>query len=79
MIKELHLPTIKFGYLDGRSLSDKEVIRLSALPAKPVLQAQLLGQMMSPIQGLHRALSWNMQGLVMALSAIRLTISIKMR
>lgn len=70
MIKDLSLPTIKFGFLDGNVLSENEVIRLSSLPAKPVLQAQLLGQMLSPIQGLHRALSWNMQVLVMTLNAI---------
>ncbi len=72
MIKELKLPSIKFGLLDGRSLSDSDVIKLSSLPPKPVLQARLLGQMMSPIQGLHRALSWNMQSLVMTLNAIAL-------
>ena len=70
MLKELSLPTIKFGYLDGTVLSDKDVVKLSSLPTKPVLQAQLLGQMLSPIQGLHRALSWNMQSLVMTLNAI---------
>lgn len=70
MVKELNLPSIKFGFLEGKTLSDKDVIKLSTLPAKPVLQAQLLGQMMSPVQGLHRALSWNMQSLVMTLNAI---------
>ena len=70
MVKELNLPTIKFGFLDGKTLSGTEVVKLSTLPTKPVLQAQLLGQMLSPIQGLHRALSWNMQSLVMTLNAI---------
>ena len=70
MVKELSLPTIKFGYLEGTVLSDTEVVKLSTLPTKPVLQAQLLGQMMGPIQGLHRALSWNIQSLVMTLNAI---------
>ncbi len=69
-IKDLKLPVIKFGLLDGRELTDKEVTKLATLPSKDVLRAQLLGQMMSPIQGLHRALSWNMQKFVMTLSAI---------
>lgn len=71
MVKELNLPTIKFGFLDGKTLSDTDVVKLSTLPTKPVLQAQLLGQMLSPIQGLHRALSWNMQSLVMTFNAIK--------
>jgi large subunit ribosomal protein L10 len=70
MIKDFSLPTIKFGLLEGKTLSDSDVIKLSSLPTKPVLQAQLLGQMMSPIQGLHRALSWNTTKLVMTLNAI---------
>lgn len=69
-IKELNLPTIKFGLLEGKSVTDKDVIKLSTLPPLPVLRAQLLGQMQGPIQGLHRALSWNMQKFVMTLQAI---------
>ncbi len=70
-IKDLKLPVIKFGLLDGKVVSENEVIKLASLPSKDVLRAQLLGQMMSPIQGLHRALSWNMQSLVMTLNAIK--------
>ncbi len=69
-LKEVDLPTIKFGVLEGRVISDKEVLKLSTLPPLPTLRAQLLGQMNAPIQGLHRALSWNMQSLVMTLNAI---------
>lgn len=69
-IKDFKLPEIKFGFLEDKSVSAADVIKLSALPAKPVLQAQLLGMMMSPIQNLHRALQWNMQSLVITLKAI---------
>jgi large subunit ribosomal protein L10 len=69
-IKELSLP-IKFGIIDGKVLSDKEIVRLSNLPPIAVLQAQLLGMMQSPISGLHRALNWNMQKFVMTLNAIK--------
>lgn len=69
-IKDLKLPVIKFGIIDGKEVTDKEVLKLATLPSKDVLRAQLLGQMMSPIQGLHRALSWNMQQFVMTLNAI---------
>lgn len=70
-IKELKLPEIKFGYLDKKVVSDKDVVTIATLPPIEVLRAQLLGQMNAPIQGLHRALSWNMQSLVMTLNAIK--------
>jgi large subunit ribosomal protein L10 len=69
-LKELSLPTIKFGIIEGNVMSGADVIKLSTLPSLPNLRAQLLGQMNAPIQGLHRALSWNMQSLVMTLNAI---------
>ncbi len=70
-IKALKLPEIKFGLLDGKVLSEKEVVKLASLPSLPVLRAQLLGQMISPISGLHRALNWNLQQLVLTLNAIK--------
>lgn len=70
-IKELKLPVIKFGILEGKMLTSQEIVKLSTLPALPVLRAQLLGQMKSPISGLHRALNWNLQSLVMTLNAIK--------
>lgn len=72
-VKEFKLPVIKFGILDGKVVSDKDVIKLSNLPPLPVLQAQLLGQMIAPISGLHRALNWNLQSLVLTLNAIKET------
>ena len=70
-IKELKLPVIKFGILEGKVISEADVIKLSSLAPLPVLRAQLLGQMKAPISGLHRALNWNLQQLVMTLSAIK--------
>lgn len=69
-VKELNLPAIKFGIVENKAFSSDEVIKLSTLPPLPVLRAQLLGQMLSPIQSLHRALNWNLQSLVMTLNAI---------
>ncbi len=71
IIKELTLPKIKFGIFEGKQISEKEVEKIATLPPLPVLQAQLLGQMKAPISGLHRALNWNLQSLVMTLNAIR--------
>jgi large subunit ribosomal protein L10 len=70
-IKELKLPVIKFGLLEGKTLTDAEVMKLATLPPLPVLQAQLLGQMKAPISGLHRALNWNLQKLVLTLNAVK--------
>jgi len=43
---------IKAGLLENRVLSAAEVSALAMLPAKPQLQAQLLGTMTAPIQNL---------------------------
>lgn len=70
-IKEFKMPVIKFGILDGKMVTDQEVTKIASLPPLPVLRAQLLGQMQSPISGLHRALNWNLQQLVLTLNAIK--------
>lgn len=71
VIKELNLPKIKFGILEGKIITEEEVKKIAALPPLSALRAQLLGQMKAPISGLHRALNWNMQKLVLTLSAIK--------
>lgn len=55
---------------DWQMLTADEVLKLSSLPPIPVLHAQLLGQLQSPIAGLYRALNWNLQSLAMTLQAI---------
>lgn len=71
IIKNLKLPVIKFGLLEGKLLDEKDVIKLSTIPSREVLLAQVVGGLKSPIFGLHRALNWNLQKLVMTLSAIQ--------
>lgn len=73
MIKELSLPTIKFGILDGTTMTDEQLIKLSKLPSRQALLAQLVFVLKSPISGLHRALNWNLQKFVMTLKAIEKT------
>lgn len=70
-IKEFKMPVIKFGIIEGNIVTDEEVTKIATLPPLPVLRAQLLGQMQAPISGLHRALNWNLQSLVMTLNAIK--------
>lgn len=72
-IKEFNLPTIKFGILDGAMLTSEQILKLSTLASKEVLLSQLVAGLKSPIFGLHRALNWNLQKLVMTLKAIEKT------
>lgn len=70
MIKDFDKPAIKYGILEGKAISRQQVITLASLPSREVLIGQLLGMMNAPISGLHRALNWNLQKLVMTLGAI---------
>ena len=70
MMKDFEKPSIKFGFLEGHLMDSKQILKLSTLPSREVLLAQLFGMMKSPIQGLHRSLNWNLQKFVMTLSAI---------
>ena len=70
-LKLLGLPTIKFGILDNQALTSDQLLKLAMLPSRAVLLAQVVSGLKSPIFGLHRALSWNFQKLVMTLSAIQ--------
>lgn len=72
-IKDLNLPTIKFAIIDGKVTSGEDVIKLSSLPSREVLLAQIAAGLKSPISGLHRALNWNLQKLVMTLNAVAMS------
>ena len=61
----------KAGLLGTNVMSDSEVARLATLPSKEVLLGKLVGQLNAPIQGLHYALSWNINKLVWALNAVK--------
>lgn len=61
----------KGGLLGSQVLSDAEVTRLAALPSRDVLLGRLVGQLNAPIQGLHHALSWNINKFVWALQAVK--------
>jgi large subunit ribosomal protein L10 len=69
--KTANVGKTKAGLLGTQVITDAEVTRLATLPAHKVLLGQLAGQLMAPIQGLHYALSWNMNKLVWALSSIK--------
>ena len=69
-IKELSLPSIKFGILDGLQMNGEQLLKLSTLPTRETLLTQLVVGLKSPISGLHRALNWNLQKFVMTLQTI---------
>lgn len=69
-IKELNLPDVKFGIMDGNFITADQVSKLATLPTRDVLLAQVVFGLKSPISGLHRALNWNLQKLVMTLNAV---------
>jgi large subunit ribosomal protein L10 len=69
-IKELNLPGVKFGIMDKNPITGEQVLKLSTLPTREVLLSQLVGTLKGPIFGLHRALNWNLQKLVLTLNAV---------
>lgn len=69
-IKELNLPSVKFGIMEKNFITGEQVIKLSTLPSRETLLTQIAVGLKSPISGLHRALNWNLQKLVMTLNAV---------
>ena len=54
---EFQRPAVKLGVLDHAIISKEQIQALADLPAKPVLQAQLLGVLKSPLQKLVTVLN----------------------
>jgi large subunit ribosomal protein L10 len=54
---EFQRPAVRLGVLDHAVLSKEQIQVLADLPAKPVLQAQLLGLLKSPLQKLVSVLN----------------------
>ena len=54
---EFDRPEIRAGILDKALLSVEQILELASLPSKDVLQAQLLGLLMSPATKLVRVLN----------------------
>ncbi|HVA25220.1 MAG TPA: 50S ribosomal protein L10 [Chloroflexota bacterium] len=60
---------IKAGLFESRLLSAAEITSLATLPAKPQLQAQVLGTMSAPIQNLLSVLNGTTRNLMNVLAA----------
>lgn len=61
----------KAGLMGSSVMTEAEVTKLATLPSREILLGKLVGQLNAPIQGLHYALSWNINKLVWALNALK--------
>lgn len=73
VIKEIGLPKVKFGILEGNITDEAGVMKIAALPTRDTLIAQFIGTLNSPIQGLVVTLNGTIQKFVMTLDAIAKT------
>jgi large subunit ribosomal protein L10 len=72
-MKELGLLSVKLGVMENKLVTGEQVLKISTLPSRETLLTQIAVGLKSPISGLHRALNWNLQKLVMTLGAIAKT------
>lgn len=70
-IKTTQLPKIKIGFFGGNLATEADFQKLASLPTREVLLATLVGRLKGPMYGLHHALNWNLQRLVVALNNIK--------
>lgn len=56
-VKKTNKITVKGGVVEGKIMDAQGVTKVASIPAKPVLVAQLLGMLQSPVRGLAVALS----------------------
>lgn len=69
--REIDTFKILGGLLDGKILSDKQVIALARLPGREVLLAQVVGALSAPLRGLAAALKGNIRNLAFVLNQIK--------
>ena len=69
-LKKHETATVQGGILEGKQLTEAEVVSLAKLPSKQELLAKMVGSIKSPISGFVQVLSGNTRGLVVALKAI---------
>ena len=69
--KEIETFKILGGLLDGKLLSDKQVLALARLPSREVLLAQIVGAMAAPLRGLASVLQGNIRNLAFVLNQVK--------
>lgn len=73
-IKELEMPRLKVGIISGNIYDESALIKISKLPGREVLAAQVVGSLASPIYSLVGTLQGNIQKLVYILDTRSKTI-----
>jgi large subunit ribosomal protein L10 len=66
--KEFEVPQLKVGIVEGYFQNEEELIKLSKLPGKDGLVAQVVGAIASPMYGLIGTLQGNLHKLVFVLN-----------
>ena len=56
-VKKTNKITVKGGVVEGKIMDAQGITKVASIPAKPMLVAQLLGMLQSPVRGLAVALS----------------------
>lgn len=59
------------GVLEGKNLSQAEVVQLASLPSKEELLTKLVGTINAPVSGFVNVLAGNLRGLVTVLGSIK--------
>lgn len=70
-LKDTQIGSIKAGFLGTEYLSGSAITRLSQLPGKSELQAQVVGLTAAPLKGLMTVLQGNLKNLVLVLDQVR--------
>lgn len=71
-LKDANMGKVKAGILNGESLDNLAVTKLSTLPSKLELQAKVVGTLAAPLQGIVGVLQANLRNFVYALDQIRI-------
>lgn len=59
------------GVLEGKAITESEIVNLAKLPSKEELLAKVVGSINAPISGFVNVLNGNLRNFVFALSAIK--------
>lgn len=66
--KEFEVPQLKVGIVEGYFQNKEELVKLSKLPGKDTLVAQVVGSIAAPMYGLIGTLQGNLQKLIFVLN-----------
>lgn len=69
-VDDYERPRLKGGYVSGRVIDDREVVRLAMLPGRDVMLAQVVGTFQAPIRGFVGVLGASLRDLAGVLNAI---------